>query len=71
MVNWLKSYLTNHYPDDWLYVLGALFVGVVMIIPDGLVSVPRRLRDLYLGWLTRWGSSKSPEVSVPTKGKVG
>jgi urea transport system permease protein len=70
-VNWLKSYLTNHYPDTWLYVLGALFVGVVMIIPDGLVSVPARLRGLYLGLLTRWGASKSADLPVPTKEKVG
>jgi urea transport system permease protein len=70
-VNWLKSYLTNHYPDDWLYVLGALFVGVVMIIPDGLVSVPARLRNLCLRGLARWGTSKSPQIPVPTKEKVG
>jgi len=47
VVNGLKSWLTNKYPGSWLYVLGAVFVGVVMLLPDGLVSLPRRL---WAGW---------------------
>ncbi|HWQ15559.1 MAG TPA: urea ABC transporter permease subunit UrtC, partial [Roseiflexaceae bacterium] len=37
-VNWLQSRLTTSYPDYWLLVLGALFIGVVLLFPDGLVG---------------------------------
>jgi urea transport system permease protein len=47
VVNGLKSWLTTSYPGSWLYVLGALFVIVVMLLPDGLVSLPGRLRGLW------------------------
>jgi urea transport system permease protein len=43
VVNGLKSWLTTKYPGSWLYVLGGVFVGVVMLLPDGLISLPRRL----------------------------
>jgi len=43
VVNGLKSWLTTKFPSSWLYVLGAIFVGVVMLLPDGLVSLPRHL----------------------------
>jgi len=37
-VNWLQSILTTTYPDLWLFVLGGLFVGVVLFFPDGVVG---------------------------------
>lgn len=48
LVNALKSWLTTRYPGSWLYVLGSVFVVVVMMLPDGLVSLPARLRALWL-----------------------
>jgi urea transport system permease protein len=62
LVNALKSWMTRAHPDIWilkklgleqvqnywLFLLGAIFVLVVMVIPDGLVSVPRRLRALWV-----------------------
>jgi urea transport system permease protein len=47
VVNAAKSWLTTRYPGSWLYVLGAVFVGVVMLLPDGLVSLPVRLGALW------------------------
>jgi urea transport system permease protein len=46
VVNGLKSWLTTRYPGSWLYVLGSIFVIVVMFLPDGLISLPRRLSAL-------------------------
>ncbi len=47
-VNWAQSWLTTTYPDLWLIVLGALFMGVVLFFPDGLLGalrgLPRRRR---------------------------
>jgi urea transport system permease protein len=42
-VNWMQSWLTTSYPDLWLLFLGALFMGVVLFFPDGLVGAGGRL----------------------------
>ena len=42
-VSWLQSILTTSYPDLWLLVLGALFVGVVLFFPDGVVGSAQKL----------------------------
>jgi urea transport system permease protein len=61
VVNGLKTWLTRVYPGSWLYVLGAVFVGVVMILPDGLISLPRKLAPFWK-WLLR----HSPLAIPPT-----
>ncbi len=38
-VNGLKTWLTTAAPDLWLFVLGGLFVVVVMFLPRGLVGL--------------------------------
>jgi len=45
VVNGLKSWLSSKFSSSWFYVLGAIFVGVVMLLPDGLVSLPRRISE--------------------------
>lgn len=37
-VNWIQSWLTTSYPDLWLLFLGALFMGVVLFFPDGILG---------------------------------
>jgi urea transport system permease protein len=49
-VNWARSLLTTQYPDLWPFFLGGLFIGVVLLLPDGCVGLVRRL---YAG-LGRW-----------------
>lgn len=46
-VNWLKSYSTYHYPDYWLIILGALFVFVVLFMPNGIVGLPEQFKSFY------------------------
>jgi urea transport system permease protein len=43
VVNLAKSGLSESFPTIWQYFLGALFVGVVLLFPDGLVGLARRL----------------------------
>jgi urea transport system permease protein len=38
LVNGAKSYFTVAWPDLWLYFLGALFVGVTLFIPQGILG---------------------------------
>jgi urea transport system permease protein len=44
VVNSAKSGLSESFPEIWQYFLGALFVGAVVLFPDGLVGLARRLR---------------------------
>ncbi|HSV39609.1 MAG TPA: urea ABC transporter permease subunit UrtC [Nocardioidaceae bacterium] len=42
-----RTYLSESFPDQWTYFLGALFVVVILLIPNGLASlVPRIWRSL-------------------------
>ena len=42
IVNGAKSWLTVAYPEFWLYFLGALFIGVTLFLPGGVVGLLRR-----------------------------
>jgi len=42
LVNGAKSWLTVAYPEFWLYVLGALFIGVTLFLPQGVVGLVRQ-----------------------------
>jgi urea transport system permease protein len=44
IVNGAKSWLTVAYPEFWLYFLGALFIGVTLYLPDGVVGLVKKLR---------------------------
>ena len=39
LVNGAKSWLTVAYPEFWLYFLGALFIGVTLYLPQGVVGL--------------------------------
>lgn len=43
-VNGAKSVLTQTVPEFWLYFLGALFIGVTLFLPAGIVGLVDRLR---------------------------
>jgi len=45
-INWLRSVLTASYPTLWPIILGALFVTVVMLFPQGLMGLVRRLASV-------------------------
>ena len=38
LVNYAKTYFTAALPELWLYALGAIFVGVTLFLPRGLVG---------------------------------
>jgi urea transport system permease protein len=43
-VNAAKTWLTDALPDAWLFFLGALFIAVTLLLPDGLMGLAARLR---------------------------
>lgn len=43
LIGFLKSYLSETFPEGWLFVLGALFILVVLIVPNGLAGLVSRV----------------------------
>jgi urea transport system permease protein len=43
LVNGAKSWLTVAAPEFWLYVLGALFIGVTLFLPEGMAGLARKV----------------------------
>lgn len=39
LVNFGKTYFSESFPDLWLFLMAALFIGVVMAFPDGLAGL--------------------------------
>jgi urea transport system permease protein len=50
IVNGAKSILTVAYPEAWLFILGAVFIGVTLFLPKGLLGLGERI-----GALKRFG----------------
>jgi urea transport system permease protein len=48
LVNYGKTFFSERFPELWLFLIGALFIGVVMVFPNGLQGL--RLSGL-LAWL--------------------
>lgn len=46
LVNLMKSYTTRYWPDYWLIISGALFIFVVLFMPNGVVGLPKQLAGL-------------------------
>jgi urea transport system permease protein len=41
-INAARSQLTARFPEWWPIILGSLFVGVVLLFPDGVIGIPRQ-----------------------------
>jgi len=64
-VNYARSLLTNYFPDLWPFFLGGLFVVVVLLVPDGLIGLGRRLREWW-----RW-HRPGRQVPIPEPASKG
>lgn len=60
-VNLGRSVLTNYFPELWPFFLGGLFIAVVLLFPDGLVGIIRKLGDS--SWLKGFGARKPAVAS--------
>jgi urea transport system permease protein len=60
LVNFAKSSLSESFPDIWTYFLGALFIGAVLLFPNGIMGLIRGE-----GWrLSRWNFSRRIRTSL-------
>jgi urea transport system permease protein len=65
LVGYGSTYINNEFENSWRFILGALFIGIVVFLPNGIVGGGRSLlhwfRGRLAGWLARSESSKSVE----------
>lgn len=54
LVNLANTMISDKYPGAWRFILGALFIGVVVFLPNGLVGGGRSVVD----WVRRWRASR-------------
>ncbi|MGR3179369.1 MAG: urea ABC transporter permease subunit UrtC [Candidatus Anammoxibacter sp.] len=62
LVNACKTAFSEMYPGFWLYFLGAMFLGVVVAIPDGVVGLASHFRR------SRVGEETLKEAAATTNG---
>jgi urea transport system permease protein len=53
LVNFGKTYFSEKFPDLWLFAIAAMFIGVVLAMPDGLAGM---YRSKILPW---WHNRRS------------
>lgn len=39
LVNYGKTFFSENYPELWLFLMGGLFIAVVMFFPNGLAGL--------------------------------
>jgi urea transport system permease protein len=66
-VNALKSYATWAFPEQWLYLLGGMFILVVLFMPKGLAGLPEQLRAAKARF-SRRNDDTAPIAAVTMKG---
>jgi urea transport system permease protein len=67
LVNYGKTYFSESFPELWLYLMGGLFIAVVMYFPDGLAGVWETHGRARLNKLL---GKPTPVITAPTKAKV-
>jgi urea transport system permease protein len=45
VVNFAKTFLSEGFPNYWLYFLGALFIGGVVFFPDGIMGLWKKINS--------------------------
>jgi urea transport system permease protein len=62
IVNFAKTYLSESFPSSWLYFQGALFVGVVLLFPQGIVGLVAKLPRLRKARMAAAEGAKASSV---------
>jgi urea transport system permease protein len=60
-VNFAKTYFSESFPELWLFLMAALFIGVVMAFPNGLAG-------LYETYVKPRLARRAPQSPVPPAG---
>ncbi|HYP77845.1 MAG TPA: urea ABC transporter permease subunit UrtC [Polyangiaceae bacterium] len=64
LVNFAKTFFSEQYPDLWLFLMGATFIGVVLLFPDGLAGLYVRFGKPFLARIISSKKKDAPSVAV-------
>ena len=69
LVNWAKTTFSESFPELWLFGLGALFIAVVLVFPNGLAGIyDDYIKRPVMNLLSRRSDAAGP---VPHAGAPG
>jgi urea transport system permease protein len=66
LVNTGKSLFSENFPDLWLFLMGALFIGIVMFFPNGLAGVLGNLTSKFKKTTSGTQIPIVPEITTST-----
>ncbi|HET7539245.1 MAG TPA: urea ABC transporter permease subunit UrtC [Polyangiaceae bacterium] len=64
LVNFAKTFFSEQYPDLWLFLMGATFIAVVLLFPDGLAGLYERYAKPFALRMLRKKKDTEPRVAV-------
>lgn len=63
LVNFGKTYFSESFPDLWLFLMAAMFIGVVLAFPEGLAGLyANKVRPW---WQRRMAARRTPAAAAP------
>jgi urea transport system permease protein len=65
LVNFGKTYFSESFPDLWLFLMAAMFIGVVLVFPEGLAGL--YTNKIKPWWQQRMAARKTAPVAVAPK----
>ncbi len=63
LVNYGKTFFSETYPELWLFLMGGLFIAVVMFFPDGIAGLYQKYKHKFK-FLQKISDSDSAETLV-------
>jgi urea transport system permease protein len=67
VVGLARNWLSESFPDFWLFFLGGLFIGSVVLFPGGIAGT---LKDAWAFVITRLGAPRPPAKPEPAASPV-
>jgi urea transport system permease protein len=74
IVNFAKTFFSESFPELWLFLMGGLFIAVVMLFPNGLAGIyTSHIKPKLAAWKARRDSARlplhepGPESTAPPK----
>jgi urea transport system permease protein len=65
LVNTGKSLFSENFPQLWLFLMGGLFIAVVMLFPNGLAGIWDFIRSRFKKRTPRLVTPATPVPAVP------
>lgn len=66
LVNYGKTFFSETYPELWLFLMGGLFIAVVMFFPDGLAGVYQKYKN-KIRFLRKFSNGPQTKVEEAVK----